>query len=271
MRVIHRPNTFSSAETQFLSYGYIIYRHSRTITCDASPASSPRWCTAPAGGRASQRRDRRAHSRRAAGRRRSAHPPDAGRPANRCGRWSGTPRRTRRTRRRRRHRRAANAANGKNWRTKTVRKLERVIVIADYNKTIMAFGFCCSFQSRATFSYRVVTTDRSVVAENVRLSAIGATCRVMHFVTSKVGIVFKIASLYHAVESAIGFNERDFPPVTSQACWPASQWISDDGHIPVRRIKLSKHLRPKAVSIRWVIAFFLMTNFGAPAEKRGPG
>ena len=25
-------------------------------------------------------------------------------------------------------------------------------------------------------------------------------------------------------------------PVTSQACWPASRWISDDGHIPGRRI-----------------------------------
>ena len=44
------------------------------------------------------------------------------------------------------------------------------------NKTIATFGFVVILQSRAIVSYRVVTIDRSVAAENVRLSASGATC-----------------------------------------------------------------------------------------------
>ena len=54
-------------------------------------------------------------------------------------------------------------------------------------------------------------------------------------------IVFKLASLDHAMEYAVGFlrkNERDLSLMTSLAtwpCWPASRWISDDGHIPWRR------------------------------------
>ena len=30
-------------------------------------------------------------------------------------------------------------------------------------------------------------------------------------------------------------NERDLSLMTSLATWPASRWISDDGHIPGRR------------------------------------
>ena len=43
------------------------------------------------------------------------------------------------------------------------------------------------------------------------------------------GIVFKLASLEHAVETAVKFctlNERDLPPVTWPAYWPASLRIS---------------------------------------------
>ena len=63
----------------------------------------------------------------------------------------------------------------------------------------------------------------------------------MYFVTSMAGIIFKLASLDHAIEYAVGFvrqNERNLSPMTSLAtwpCWPASRWISDDGHIPRRR------------------------------------
>ena len=35
---------------------------------------------------------------------------------------------------------------------------------------------CCSFQTRAIFSYRVVAIERLLAAEKVRLSANGATC-----------------------------------------------------------------------------------------------
>ena len=35
---------------------------------------------------------------------------------------------------------------------------------------------CCSFQTRAILSYRLVTVERLLAAEKVRLSAIGATC-----------------------------------------------------------------------------------------------
>ena len=49
--------------------------------------------------------------------------------------------------------------------------------------------FCCSFQSKAIFNHRVVTIDRSVAAEEVRLA----------------GIDFKMASLDHAFESAEGY------------------------------------------------------------------
>ena len=66
----------------------------------------------------------------------------------------------------------------------------------------------------------------------------------MYFVTSMAGIVFKLASVSsvdHAIEYAVGFFtsiERDLSPVTSLAtwpCWPASRWISDDGHVPGQR------------------------------------
>ena len=57
----------------------------------------------------------------------------------------------------------------------------------------------------------------------------------MYFATSMAGIVFKLASLDHAIEYAVGFNERDLSPVMSLATWPASRWISDDGRIPGRR------------------------------------
>ena len=56
----------------------------------------------------------------------------------------------------------------------------------------------------------------------------------MYFVASMAGIVFKLASLDHAIEYAVGFlrqNERDLSLMTSLAtwpCWPASLWISDD-------------------------------------------
>ena len=63
----------------------------------------------------------------------------------------------------------------------------------------------------------MVTIDRSVAAENVRLSASGAT--------SMAGIVFKMASLVHAVEPAVGF-------CTLLAGFSADL---DDGHIPARR------------------------------------
>ena len=62
----------------------------------------------------------------------------------------------------------------------------------------------------------------------------------MYFVTSMAGIVFKLASLDHAIEYAYDFlrqNERDLSLMTSLAtrpCWPASRWISDEGHIPGR-------------------------------------
>ena len=42
----------------------------------------------------------------------------------------------------------------------------------------------------------------------------------MYFVTSMAGIVFKLASLDHAIEYAVGFvrqNERDLSPMTSLA------------------------------------------------------
>ena len=65
-----------------------------------------------------------------------------------------------------------------------------------------------------------------MAVENVRLSASGAT---LYIVTSMAGIVFKTASLDHAVESAVGFctlHERDLPPVTSPEYWPLSRQIS---------------------------------------------
>ena len=55
--------------------------------------------------------------------------------------------------------------------------------------------FCCSFQLRAIFSYRVVTRsldDRS-------------KWRYVYFVTSTTEIILKMASLDHDVEYAVGF------------------------------------------------------------------
>ena len=40
------------------------------------------------------------------------------------------------------------------------------------------------------------------------------------------GNVLKLASLDQAVEYAVGFLQRDFLPVASQACWPASRRLS---------------------------------------------
>ena len=50
------------------------------------------------------------------------------------------------------------------------------------------------------FSYRVVTTDHSVAAEDADI----CLSRDVYIVTSLAEIVFKLASLDHAVGSAVG-------------------------------------------------------------------
>ena len=55
-----------------------------------------------------------------------------------------------------------------------------------------------------------------------------------------VGMVFKMASLVHAVESAVGFctsNERDLPPPASDVTGALAGFLADldEGHIPAQR------------------------------------
>ena len=49
-------------------------------------------------------------------------------------------------------------------------------LLSQYVRKILLHQFCCSFQMRAILSYRLVTVERLLAAEKVRLSASGTTC-----------------------------------------------------------------------------------------------